>query len=94
MNADDLLNDFIEKEKQINVNPYFTSQVIHKIEQPIEHMKISWQIALVTFSIVVVVFLGVGLGSMYLTDNKDYATLNLNDSQLENFQLYSVTKHE
>ncbi len=94
MNADDLLNDFIEKEKQIKVNPYFTLQVMRKIEQPIERMKISWQIALVAFSVVVVVFLGIGLGSLYVADNKDYAALNINDSQIENFQLYSVSNHE
>jgi hypothetical protein len=94
MNADDLLNEFIEREKQIKVNPYLTSRVMGKIEQPMERMKISWQIALVAFSIVLVVILGMGLGSLYLTDNKDYATLNINDSQIENFKLYSVTNHE
>lgn len=98
MKLDRYIDDFIRKEKEVQVNPYLATRVMAKLEEHNETTVYGksipiWKKAIVAASIVLVMAAGFGLGSM-VKEEKEYISININDAQLENLNLYTVIGYE
>ncbi|MGI6573932.1 MAG: hypothetical protein ACOX19_11160 [Fermentimonas sp.] len=98
MKLDEHIDDFIRKEKEAQVNPYLATRVLAKLEEHDETTVLVksapiWKKAVVAASIVLVMAAGFGLGSM-IKGEKDYISININDAQLENLNLYTLIGYE
>ncbi len=98
MKLDRYIDDFIRKEKEVEVNPYLTTRVLAKLEEQDDIAVYGksvpvWKKAVVAASIVLVMAAGYGLGSM-VKGEKEYISININDAQLENLNLYTVIGYE
>jgi len=98
MKLDRYIDDFIRKEKEVEVNPYLTTRVLAELEKQDEAAILRttvpiWKKAVVAASIVLVMAAGYGLGSMVKGENEHIA-ININDAQLENLNLYTAIGYE
>ncbi len=92
MKTEKSITDFIDSKLKIEPNPYLTTQIMAKLES-MEHNEpyklSSLQKAVVAVSITVVVLLGISLGTLYNNETTESFALNINDSQIENLQIFS-----
>ncbi|NDP19729.1 MAG: hypothetical protein GZ091_01415 [Paludibacter sp.] len=93
MKTEDYINDFINKEKNIEPSPFLVTRIMAKVETPITKSVRLWQSIAVAASISFVILTGIGIGSTY-NSSANYAELNLNDSNIENFTLYNSADNE
>jgi len=94
MKIDDYINEFIDREKKIEVNPYLATRIMAKIETPKYKVPGIFRYAAVAASISMVVMLGIVIGNSYTSVPKQYAGLNINDSEMENFTFYNSDSNE
>ncbi|MEA4936984.1 MAG: hypothetical protein VB102_10120 [Paludibacter sp.] len=92
MKTDEYINDFINRERQTEPNPFLSTLIMSRIETPVAKKLTVWQSIAVAASISVVIFLGTQLGR-YSVSDKGIA-LNINDSEIENFIYYNDETHE
>ncbi|HOF81263.1 MAG: hypothetical protein WBH71_04180 [Bacteroidales bacterium] len=92
------IDDFIRKEKEELVNPYLATRVLAKLEKNNETVVFEtvapiWKKLAVVVSFALVIAVGFGLGSMVKGD-KEYISININDAQLENLNLYTMIDYD
>lgn len=92
------IDDFIRKEKEKQVNPYLATRVLAKLEKNDEAVVFGtvapiWKKLAVAASFALVIAVGFGLGSMVKGD-KEYISININDAQLENLNLYTMIDYD
>lgn len=92
MKTDEYIDDFINKEKQTEPNPFLSTIIMSRIDIPIAGKISIWQNIAAVASITAVIFLGTQLGKFSIS-NKNY-TLTINDSEIENFIYYNDETHE
>lgn len=92
MNTDKYINDYIQREKEIKSNPFLSTQIMSKIEAPLDKKVTVWYSIAVAASISVVIFLGTQIGQ--LSSSESSTALNINDSEIENFMYYNNETHE
>ncbi len=98
MKLDEHIDEFIRKEKELQVNPYLATHVLAKLEEQDEIAVLGkavpiWKKAVAVASLVLVMVAGFGLGSM-VKGEKEYIAININDAQLENLNLYTFIGYE
>ncbi|MEI6752228.1 MAG: hypothetical protein WCK78_03580 [Paludibacter sp.] len=94
MKTDEYINEFINREKQIEPNPYLATRVMAKIETTKQKKLGVFQYIAVAASISLVITMGVVIGNSYTPAHDNYARLNINDSEIENFALYNSDGNE
>lgn len=92
MKTDEYIDDLINREKQTEPNPFLSTLIMSRIETPVTKKLRVWQSIAVAASISAVIFLGAQLGRFSASD-KDI-TLNINDSEIENFIYFNDETHE
>lgn len=95
MKIDEQIDDFIHQEKQIQPNSFLATRIMAKLEDSEQvHRKIpALQKLALAVSLALIVMMGIGIGSIgKLTDN--YASININDTQIENLNLYIFDSYE
>jgi len=98
MKIDNYIDDFISKEKEEQVNPYLATRVLAKLEkneEPVIFKAVAplWKNLAIAASFALVIAVGFGLGSMVKGD-KEYISININDAQLENLNLYTLIDYD
>lgn len=94
MNTDDYINELIDREKQVKHNPYLATRIMAKIEMPIYKVAGVLRYAAVAASFSLVVILGIAIGNSNKPMPQEYAGININDSEIENFALYNSDSNE
>ena len=94
MKTDDYIDEFIDREKKIEHNPYLATRIMAKIEFPKHKLPAFIRYTAVAASISLVVMMGIVIGNNYTTVPKQYAGININDSELENFIQYNTDDNE
>jgi len=94
MKADDYINELIDREKQMEHNPYLATRIMAKIETPKQMKRGVFQYVAVAASISLVITMGVVIGNSYAAVPEKYAGININDSEIENFALYNSDSNE
>lgn len=94
MKADDYINEVINKEKQIEPNPFLSTRIIARIEAPVARRVNLWQSFAVAASIGIVVFMGIELGGFYSNNSENQTAIHINDSEIENFVYYNAENYE
>ena len=94
MKTYDYINKLIDKEKQTEPNPYLSTRIMAKIETPKQMKRGVFQYIAIAASISLVITMGVVIGNSYTPVHENYAGLNINDSELENFSLYNSNGNE
>jgi len=94
MKADDYINELIDREKQMEHNPYLATRIMAKIETPKQMKRGVFQYVAVAASISLVITMGVVIGNSYTSAPEKYAGININDSEIENFALYNSDSNE
>lgn len=92
MNTDKHIKDYIQREREIQPNPFLSTRIMSKIEAPLEEKTTVWYRVAVAASIGLVIFIGVQLGQLSPTDRS--TALNINDSAIENFMYFNNETHE
>jgi len=70
MKADDYINEFINKEKQTEPNPFLSTRIMARIEAPVARRVHLWQSFAVAASFGIVVFMGIQLGGFYSNNSE------------------------
>jgi len=94
MKTDDYISQFIEREKNTAHNPYLATRIMAKIEAPKYKTHGVVQYIAVAASIALVVMMGMVLGNSYTSSPEQYAGININDREIENFALYNTDDNE
>lgn len=94
MKTDDYINELIDREKQLEHNPYLATRIMAKIETPKQVKRGVFQYVAVAASIWLVITLGIVIGNSYASVPEKYAGININDSEIENFALYNSDSNE
>jgi len=94
MKVDDLINEIINKEKQITPNPFLSTRIMNRIETPVMQKVKLWQSFAVAASILLVIFTGIKTGGIYQNKFENYAAININDSEIENIEYYNSENYE
>lgn len=93
MKTEKYIDDFIENEKKIEVTPFLYTRVAAKInavnETPAVRKTPLLQKVAFAASIAAVAWLGTALGKTYTSAKPYEISLNINDTNLENFSLYN-----
>lgn len=99
MKLENYIDDFIRKEKQEQVSPFLATRVLAKLDEteaivPARKKATVWQSVAVAASMALMVMLGVEIGNMANVSQNNYASININDAQLENLNLYKLDDYE
>lgn len=97
MKIEDYINDVIDKEKQVQPNPFLSTRIMARLESetPREAKRIpAWQKLAVAASLGLVVMMGVGIGNTRYSNSNTSSSLNINDSQIEGLNYYIAMDYE
>jgi len=94
MKTDHYIDELINTEKQTEFNPYLTTRIMSRIENPMQKPVNRWQTIAVAASIAFAITLGIGLGNSYTSTTDNISGLFVNDSQIENLSLYNTESYE
>lgn len=93
MNVNELIDKFVEKEKNITASKKLNDRILNQLERkPVHSIKL-WQSLAVAASISIVIFSGIKLGGLY-SHSHDLTSVNINDSEIENLNFYNSTSYE
>jgi hypothetical protein len=93
MKTEDYINQFIEREKQIEPNPFLGTRIMASIENPVTKRVNTWHTIIAVASISLVMFLGFELSTLYISTSTPNE-LSINDSHIEMFHFYQSDSHE
>lgn len=91
MKTEDVIDKVIEKEKQVESNPFLSTRIMSKIateNAPSNKRVYFFRLLVVAASIALVMRMGVSIGKIYDEHRIDRMALNINDSQMENLIYY------
>jgi len=94
MKTDHYIDELINTEKQTEFNPYLTTRIMSRIENPMQKPVNRWQTIAVAASIAFAIASGIGLGNSYTTTTDNMSGLFVNDSQIESLSLYNTENYE
>lgn len=78
------IDQYIKRERELDPSPSLPDRIIARLEQPRISVRYRrWEVAAIAASLLLALFLGITLGSVY--QPKSY--LSVNDNQIENFQI-------
>ncbi len=93
MKTEDYINQYIEKEKQIEPNPFLSTRIMAFIEKPTAQKINPLQTIIAVTSISLVMLLGFQLSSLYNSTSAENQ-LHINDSQIEMLHIYQTESNE
>ena len=98
MKLDGHIDDLIQKEKQVKPNPFLSTRIMAKLDEEMSpdarRIKIpTFQMLALAASMAFIVMMGIGIGSIGEPSN-DLISININDSQMENLNLYILSEYE
>ncbi len=92
-NIHQLIENFIEQEKNTESNPFLSTRIMLAIDQDRNSKRLvfspKWRIAVVAFSLLAAVFTGIATGGMYQSADEANDLVLMNDDTMENFGLYN-----
>lgn len=97
MKTEGFIDEIIEKEKQIESNPFLSTRIMSKIateNTPLNKRVYFFRLLVVVASIALVMRIGVSIGKIYDENKIGNITLNINDSQIENLFYYMEVAYE
>ena len=93
METDELITEFVNKEKELDHNPFLTTRIMASLSP--QRKSIGYfQYAGIAACISTVIVLGISIGNTYDKTPKQYSELNINDSEMENFAIYNARNNE
>ncbi|PLB85801.1 hypothetical protein C0T31_08790 [Dysgonamonadaceae bacterium] len=97
MKTEGFIDEMIEKEKQIESNPFLSTRIMSKIateNTPLNKRVYFFRLLVVVASIALVMRIGVSIGKIYDENKIGNITLNINDYQIENLFYYMEAAYE
>jgi hypothetical protein len=95
MKTEDYINQFIEKEKEIEPNPFLSTRIMASIDKKrTVHSIPIWQTVIAVASISLVIFTGFQLSNLYNPTSAQEKGLVINDSHIEMLHYYQTESHE
>lgn len=97
MKTEGLIDEMIEKEKQMESNPFLSTRIMSKIateNTPLNKRVYFFRLLVVVASIALVMRIGVSIGKIYDENKIGNITLNINDYQIENLFYYMEAAYE
>jgi hypothetical protein len=94
MKTDEFINEFINREKELKHNPYLANRIMASLGTPQRRTIGFLQYVAIAACISTVVVMGMTIGNSYNVAPKEYSSININDSEMENFAIYNSTNNE
>ncbi len=97
MKTNRYIDDFIQREKEIEPNPFLSTKVMAKLENSKEIATVKqpiWRVVPIVASIAIAAFLGISIGNDYIENESPEYVMNINDSQIENLSYYNFDDYE
>lgn len=97
MKTEDVIHEVIEKEKQVESNPFLSTRIMSKIaieNAPLNKRIYFFRSLVVAASFALVIIIGISIGKIYDENKSEYMALNINDSQIENLIYYIDMAYE
>ncbi|MDD4822985.1 MAG: hypothetical protein PHI48_10575 [Bacteroidales bacterium] len=94
MNAEKNIQDFINREKQIQPNPFLSTRIMARIQTPqAEHVS-RWRPVVLTVCLLLTIVMGIGLGKSYRPTVDTYSGISINDSDIEGLAYFNMNGDE
>lgn len=94
MNASKHIEAYIQAEKQVKANPFLKTRIMESLK-PVRNNKVPfWQSLVVATSLALAIAAGFAVGNMYNKQVQEYTALNINDSSIENLNIYYKLSNE
>ncbi|MDD3161539.1 MAG: hypothetical protein PHX49_06395 [Bacteroidales bacterium] len=94
MNAERNIQGFINKEKQIQPNPFLATRIMARIETPQVEPASRWRPVVLTVCLVLTIVVGIGLGKSYQPTFPSYTDVSINDSDIEGLAYFNLNGDE
>lgn len=97
MKTEDVIDKVIEKEKQVESNPFLSTRIMSKIaieNTPLNKRIYFFRSLVAAASFALVIIIGVSIGKIYDENRSDDIVLNINDYQIENLMYYMDAAYE
>jgi hypothetical protein len=94
MKTEEYIDNYIEQQLKIEPNPYLTTRIMSKLDSINEKNAFNFspiQKIGITASIAASIMIGIMLGTNYKSDTSNSMSININDSKIENFQIFDET---
>ena len=88
------IDEFIAAEKLIRTNSALTDNILDELANNQIKKNSTWQTLAIAASIVLAIMTGVGAGSVYNKPYKNYVSLDINDNDIENINMYKNIGNE
>ena len=84
MNTENHIDEYIRKEKALKPATFLSTRVMARLEQPEQKHSSLWRTVIIVTSFALVMSTGIGIGSLYKTNDNNVTALNINDNQILN----------
>jgi hypothetical protein len=84
MKTDDYIDEYIRQQKAAKPCPFLSTRIMAQLEPVQQRPKQVWQTIAIAASFLLVVAMGIGVGTLYSGTTNQTTALNINDNQIEN----------
>jgi hypothetical protein len=94
METDELITEFVNREKAITHNPYLATRIMQNLTAPQRKTVGVLRYAAIAACVSTLVVLGMTIENSLSAAPREYTALNINDSEMENFAIYNSNYNE
>lgn len=94
MNAEKNIQEFINREKQIQPNPFLSTRIMARIETPQVEIVSRWKPVVLTVFLLLAVIMGISIGKSYRPASDSYTGVSINDSDIEGLAYFNMNGDE
>lgn len=94
MDAERNIQGFINREKQIQPNPFLATRIMARIETPQVERVSRWRPVVLTVCLLLTIVVGIGLGKSYRPTADTYSGISINDSDIEGLAYFNLNGDE
>lgn len=94
MTTEDLIQKFIDEEKEIKVSPFLATRIMSKIENYNQKHISLLQHLIIAASFIFIISLGINFFSMYFQTNDNSNAVVVDDYEIENFAYLNLLDYE
>ena len=94
MNAEKNIQEFINREKQIQPNPFLSTRIMARIETSQVETVSRWKPVVLTVFLLLAVVMGIGIGKSYRPASESYTGVSINDSDIEGLAYFNMNGDE
>lgn len=94
MNAEKNIQEFINRDKQIQPNPFLSTRIMARIETPQVEIVSRWKPVVLTVFLLLAVIMGISIGKSYRPASDSDTGVSINDRDIEGLAYFNMNGDE